>query len=90
MLTDVSFYNIYNKAFVCSCNAYNGMLTFRPDSPHIDLVGVAIAGCGVVVVRQRVLGAAHHHQLGHEVQEQLANPRRHVVRRGRPAPQAID
>lgn len=48
---------------------------FGRDLPHIDLVGVTVAGRGVVVVGQRVLGAAHHHQFGHEVQEQLANRR---------------
>jgi len=50
--------------------------------PHIDLVGVPIARRGVVVVGQGVLRPPHHHQLGHEVQEELSHQRRHIVRRG--------
>ena len=61
-----------------SVNTSNHSVKFH--SRHVDFVGVTSRRHAVVVFRQRVRRPSHDEQPGHELQEYLSNPRRHLVR----------
>uniref|UniRef100_A0A1B0DGT4 Uncharacterized protein n=1 Tax=Phlebotomus papatasi TaxID=29031 RepID=A0A1B0DGT4_PHLPP len=58
--------------------------------PDVDFVGVAVAGSSIIVVREAVVGPAHHHELWHKLQEDTSHNRRHIVSGRRSGNQLID